>query len=141
CYAPRAHCCLHSFPTRRSSDLSRPSSTSVASRISNATGTASSPNWVRKVSLVALSVEVVATDRTVWSGEASAISAPAADGSIGILPGHQPVLAVLRSGTVDITPTSGEKVELDVSGGFVSVDHDTVTIVIDASVGSEMSDE
>lgn len=90
---------------------------------------------------MALSVEVVATDRTVWSGEASAISAPAADGSIGILPGHQPVLAVLRSGTVDITPTSGEKVELDVSGGFVSVDHDTVTIVIDASVESEMSDD
>src|SRR5699024_10100276 len=130
-----------SLPVSTTTLRSRPSSTSVASRISNATGTASSPNWVRKVSLVALSVEVVATDRTVWSGEASAISAPAADGSIGILPGHQPGLAVLRSGTVDITPTSGEKVELDVSGGFVSVDHDTVTIVIDASVESEMSDD
>lgn len=88
-----------------------------------------------------LKVDVVAADHTVWSGDASAISAPAADGSIGILTGHQPVLAVLRSGRVAITPLTGEKVELDVSGGFVSVDHDTVTIVIDESVESEMGDE
>ncbi len=90
---------------------------------------------------MALNVEVVATDHTVWSGEASAISAPAADGSIGIRPGHQPILAVLRPGKVDINPVSGETVELDISGGFVSVDHDTVTIVIDASVESEMGSE
>lgn len=90
---------------------------------------------------MALHVEVVATDRTVWSGSATAISAPAADGSIGILTGHQPVLAVLRAGKVDITPNEGDKVELEVAGGFVSVDHDTVTIVIDPSVESEMSDE
>lgn len=88
---------------------------------------------------MALNVEVVATDRTVWSGEAKVISAPAADGSIGILPGHQPVLAVLRPGKVDITPVAGDKLELEVSGGFVSVDHDTVTIVIDSSVDSEMA--
>nr|WP_152817743.1 F0F1 ATP synthase subunit epsilon [Pseudactinotalea sp. HY160] len=83
-----------------------------------------------------MSVEVVATDRTVWAGEASAITAPASEGSIGILPGHQPVLAVLRPGTVLVTPTGGEKVELEVGGGFVSVDHDIVTIVIDATVES-----
>lgn len=90
---------------------------------------------------MALNVEVVATDRTIWSGEASAISAPAADGSIGIRPGHQPVLAVLRSGKVDITPTGEDSLELDVTGGFVSVDHDTVTIVIDETVESEMNSD
>ena len=90
---------------------------------------------------MALNVEVVATDRTIWSGEARAISAPAADGSIGIRPGHQPVLAVLRSGKVDITPTGEDNLELDVTGGFVSVDHDTVTIVIDETVESEMNSD
>lgn len=90
---------------------------------------------------MALKVEVVATDRTIWSGEASAVTAPASEGSIGILPGHQPVLAVLRPGKVEVTPASGKKVDLEVSGGFVSVDHDTVTIVVDPTVESEMSDE
>lgn len=83
---------------------------------------------------MALSVEVVATDHTVWAGEAAGISAPASDGSIGILPGHQPVLAVLRAGVVQVDPIGAEKVELDIGGGFVSVDHDTVTIVVDPTV-------
>lgn len=83
---------------------------------------------------------MVATDHTVWSGDAEAVSAPAVDGSMGILTGHQPVLAVLRAGKVGITPVEGEKLELDVDGGFVSVDHDMVTIVIDATVESEMAD-
>ena len=42
-----------------------------------------------------LNVEMVSADRTVWSGEALSVAAPAADGDMGVLPGHQPVLAVL----------------------------------------------
>ena len=38
------------------------------------------------------------------------VSAPAADGSMGVLPGHQPVLAVLRNGVVQVTPVQGEAV-------------------------------
>ena len=49
-----------------------------------------------------LQVELVAADRTVWSGEALMVSAPAADGEIGILPGHAPVLAVLVVGVRDV---------------------------------------
>lgn len=78
-----------------------------------------------------LKVEVVSTDRVWWEGEASFIRAPAADGDMGILTGHQPVLAVLRPGSVWITAASGERVEMPLSGGFLSVDHDSVTVVVD----------
>lgn len=79
-----------------------------------------------------LNVEMVSADHTVWSGEALSIAAPAADGDMGVLPGHQPVLAVLRPGTIRVRPLEGgEIVELDVSGGFLSVDHDDITIVVD----------
>jgi F-type H+-transporting ATPase subunit epsilon len=78
-----------------------------------------------------LEVELVATDRKVWSGAASMISAPAADGDLGILPGHAPVLAVLRTGTVRIHPTEGSVREIRVGSGFLSVDTDRVTVVVD----------
>lgn len=78
-----------------------------------------------------LEVELVATDRKVWSGAASMISAPAADGDLGILPGHAPVLAVLRTGTVRIHPTEGNVREVRVGSGFLSVDTDRVTVVVD----------
>ncbi len=82
---------------------------------------------------MALNVEVVAPDRTLWSGEASMVSAPAAEGSMGVLTGHQPVLSVLRPGVVTIKPPQGESVEIEVDGGFFSVDNDVVTIVLDAT--------
>ena len=57
-----------------------------------------------------LDVDLVAADRTIWSGEARMVSAPSAEGEVGILPGHTPLLAVLRPGEVRITPSSGETV-------------------------------
>lgn len=82
---------------------------------------------------MALSVDVVATDASLWRGKASSVIVPAAEGDLGILPGRQPVLAVLRPGTVRITPPSGSVVELEVLEGFVSVDEDVVTVVVDNS--------
>ena len=60
------------------------------------------------------------------------VTAPAAEGQLGILQGHSPVLAVLREGNVLIRPTSGEAFEAHVTGGFLSVDSDVVTIVADS---------
>jgi len=76
-----------------------------------------------------LDVDLVAADRKIWSGEATMVVAPAADGEIGILPGHAPVLAVLRAGEVRITPVSGEPLRGTIDSGFLSVDSDRVTIV------------
>ncbi len=80
-----------------------------------------------------LEVDLVAADRKVWSGSARLVSAPAADGDVGILPGHAPLLAVLRKGRVTIHATSGSDVTVAVSGGFISVDNDAVTLVVDSA--------
>jgi len=80
---------------------------------------------------VPLQVELVAADRRVWSGEASIVVVRTVDGDLGILPGHAPVLAVLSAGDVKIEPVSGEVVTATVDGGFLSVEHDRVTLVSD----------
>ena len=79
-----------------------------------------------------LDVELVAADRKIWSGEASMVSAPAANGEIGILPGHEPLLSVLRAGEIRVTPLSGARIRGQVEGGFLSVDSNKVTIVADS---------
>jgi F-type H+-transporting ATPase subunit epsilon len=88
---------------------------------------------------VPLNVEIVSPDRTWWSGEAVSVGAPAADGDLGILTGHQPVLAVLRPGVVRVRPTSGEPITMDVDGGFISVDQDSVTIVVDPTTNEDQA--
>lgn len=76
-----------------------------------------------------LQVELVAADRTVWSGAASMVVAKTAEGDIGILRGHMPVLSLLVDGVVEITPLDGEKVFGAVDGGFLSVANDRVSIL------------
>jgi F-type H+-transporting ATPase subunit epsilon len=87
--------------------------------------------------LSSLQVELVAADRKVWDGEASMVVARTLEGELGILPGHTPLLGVLGEGQVRITTDQGV-IEVDVNGGFMSVDHDRVTLVTEsADVTSE----
>lgn len=79
-----------------------------------------------------LEVHVIAPERRLWRGTAASVSAPAANGDIGILPMHAPLLAMLRPGTVRVTPDGGEALEFPTSGGVLSVDEDVVTILVDA---------
>jgi F-type H+-transporting ATPase subunit epsilon len=77
----------------------------------------------------ALKVSVVAADHEVWSGDASMIVARTVEGEIGILPGHEPMLAILASGEVRVTLSSGEKIVAEAADGFLSVANDVVSIV------------
>ena len=84
----------------------------------------------------ALTVDIVAPDHTVWSGTASRVIAPSVAGEIGLLANHEPVLSILKAGTVKVTSESGRQ-EFPVTGGFVSFDHNTITIVADSVVTDE----
>ena len=87
--------------------------------------------------MAVLQVELVAADRRVWDGEASMVIARTLEGELGVLPGHTPLLGVLGQGQVRITTDSGV-ITVDVDGGFMSVDHDRVTLVTEtADVTSE----
>ena len=80
-----------------------------------------------------LQVELVSADQRVWSGEASMVVAKTTEGDIGVLPGHAPVLAVLVAGEVRISAEAGESVVAALDGGFLSVEHDRVTVVSDSA--------
>ena len=76
-----------------------------------------------------LRVELVAADRAVWAGEAKMVIAKTVEGEIGLLAGHEPLLAILSTGEVRITLTDGDKLTANAEDGFLSVEHDVVTIV------------
>lgn len=79
--------------------------------------------------MAVLNVSVVAADHEVWSGEASMVVARTVEGQIGILPGHEPLLAILATGEVRVTLHGGESVSAQADDGFLSVENNTVTIV------------
>ncbi|GAA1944371.1 F0F1 ATP synthase subunit epsilon [Agromyces allii] len=79
--------------------------------------------------MAALKVSVVSADREIWSGEASMVVARTVEGQIGILPGHEPMLAVLAAGEVRVSLPDGEKITANAEDGFLSVQSNAVQIV------------
>lgn len=88
-----------------------------------------------------LQVRVVAVDRQVWEGAASTLVAATTEGEIGILPGHEPVLAILRPGVVRIKPVDGDEVRVAVDGGFFAVDNNNISVLSGAAVRADEVDE
>lgn len=76
-----------------------------------------------------LEVEVVATDRKVWTGEATMVTFSTPIGSVGIMPGHAPLLSVLRDGPVLVRPPEGDDLYIAAHSGFALVDDGKVYIM------------
>lgn len=89
-----------------------------------------------------MSVELVAPDRALWSGQATFVFARTTEGEIGILPRHIPLVAELVEGEmvrIDAAPSSGgDTIHAAVHGGFLSVTEEGVTILAE---GAELRDE
>jgi len=75
-----------------------------------------------------LQVELVAADRTVWSGQATMVIARTVEGDVGVLKDHAPLLSLLADAVVEIE-TGDETVVAAVDGGFISVAHNRVSIL------------
>ena len=80
-------------------------------------------------------VRVVSLEESLFEGEAGFVIANGGDGELGILPGHAPLLTTLRPGPVVIKSAPGERDEqvIVVSGGFMEVLPDRVTVLADAA--------
>jgi F-type H+-transporting ATPase subunit epsilon len=90
---------------------------------------------------VTLHVALVVPDRELWSGEASMVIAKTTEGDIGVLTGRAPVFGVLAEGSlVEIVSGDETTVRAAVSGGFLSVADDKVSILAaQAQLGPEVN--
>ena len=87
-----------------------------------------------------LQVELVTPEGRVFSEEADFVLAPGVEGDLGVLPQHIALLTPLRNGVVTIRNDEAEHV-LVVTGGFLEVLPDKVTILADAAERAEDIDE
>jgi F-type H+-transporting ATPase subunit epsilon len=86
-----------------------------------------------------MTVDLVAVERKIWSGQASFVKARTTVGDIGILPGHEATLAQLEeAGVVRVDGTDGTSTTLAVRGGFLAVTAETVTVLAEFA---ELADE
>jgi F-type H+-transporting ATPase subunit epsilon len=85
-------------------------------------------------------VTVATADREVYSGEADFLVAPGAAGELGIMPRHAPLLTALVPGELRITH-DGEVDEVFISGGYMEVQPDVITVLADTAERAADLDE
>jgi len=79
-----------------------------------------------------INCEIVSQDKVVFSGEADLVLIPGADGMMGILPHHTPLLTVIRYGVITVRKKDKDEF-FTVAGGVAEVQPDQVTILADAA--------
>jgi F-type H+-transporting ATPase subunit epsilon len=87
-----------------------------------------------------LHVEVVTAERELYSGEADEVNAPGSEGRLGILPRHAALLTTLAPGQL-VIKLSGAADTLFVSGGFLEVSNNNLTVLADAAEYGEEIDQ
>ena len=77
-----------------------------------------------------LQLEVITPERRLLSETVDSVTVPGANGELGILPGHTPLISQLQTGVLAYTQ-GGTTTRLLVSGGFVEVNADRVSVLAD----------
>jgi F-type H+-transporting ATPase subunit epsilon len=73
-------------------------------------------------------VEIITPDKELFKGEATSVTVPGVDGSMGFLENHAPLITVLKAGEVKVKASAGEQT-FTVKGGVVEVMNNTVLVL------------
>ncbi|MGI9167586.1 MAG: F0F1 ATP synthase subunit epsilon [Pyrinomonadaceae bacterium] len=86
-----------------------------------------------------LQLEVVTPERRVLAEAVDMVTVPGLGGELGILPGHTPLISQLQTGVLSYAK-SGRTSQLHVSGGFLEVRDDHVSVLAEIAERPEEID-
>ena len=85
-------------------------------------------------------LEIITAEQQVYGDDVEMVVAPGSDGQLGILPHHAPLMTMLQPGEILIRK-DGADTYLVLTGGFMEVIGNKVTILADAAERSDEIDE
>lgn len=85
-------------------------------------------------------VEIVTAEHELYNGEADTVIAPGSEGELGILPRHAALLTTLKTGEM-LVRLGGAEEPFFVSGGFLEVSDNVVTVLAETAERAEEIDQ
>lgn len=85
--------------------------------------------------------DIVSAERSIYSGLVEMVIASGDQGDLGILYGHAPLLTGLKPGPVRVIKQGGEEEVYYVSGGYLEVQPNLITILADTALRADDIDE
>jgi F-type H+-transporting ATPase subunit epsilon len=89
--------------------------------------------------MAVLQVRVVTPEREVVETEADEVELPGSEGYLGVLPGHAPLMTLLKTGVLSYR-RAGAQQALAVSTGFAEIANDRVSVLADSAEGPSQID-
>jgi F-type H+-transporting ATPase subunit epsilon len=87
-----------------------------------------------------LTLKLVTPERVLFQEEASSVTLPTSEGEITVLPKHEDLVAVLKPGVAKLVRPDGTIEDVAVSGGFIQIANNLVTVLADtAERGEELT--
>ncbi len=87
-------------------------------------------------------VDVVDSEKQIFSGEVEYLIAPASMGEVGVYPHHIPLISKLKSGVLRMQiPGETQQLILAISGGFLEVKDNHATVLADVIERTDALDE
>jgi F-type H+-transporting ATPase subunit epsilon len=87
-------------------------------------------------------VSLVTPDGPVYEGEIEMLIVPGADGEIGVLARHAPLIAMLNAGSTRVhVKRDGEVLEFATGPGFFKVEQDRALALVDDAVDARHIDD
>ena len=83
--------------------------------------------------MASLKLEIVTSEKIVFSGDVDYVSAKSVDGQIGILPNHISLISELANGNLLWRDHKKEE-NVFIQGGFIEIIDNKVTILVDGSI-------
>lgn len=80
-------------------------------------------------------LQIITQEKKVFDGRVTSIIVPAATGYLGVLAHHAPLVALLGKGELTVRPATGEEIRVQVSGGFLEVQNNLATLLVDSLEG------
>jgi len=80
--------------------------------------------------------ELVSPQRLMKSEPVEMVVVPGAEGDIGVLPGHSPLICTVRAGVIDIHEGGSVKERIFVGGGFCEVSPERCTVLAEEAIAT-----
>ena len=86
-------------------------------------------------------LDILSPQGSAFGGDVISATFPTTSGLITILAGHTALITVLSAGDIEIEQAGGERKTIAVSGGFLEVSDNTVSVIANFAVRSEDIDD
>lgn len=86
-------------------------------------------------------VDIVSMEKSIFSGQIKMLVVSGEEGELGIMPGHSPMLSAIKPGQIKFVNPDDSEEYFYVSGGFLEVQPNVVTILADTVIRADDIDK